>query len=244
MSSRNKKTRKHNRFYGERNKRDHFAATMPLPVYSKRAASLGGPTIPPGKQVHTETSYGIGYSYGLDCHAGTPFVFSDPVSGIRFYGGSTRLGVEYEPNDLLVILNRSKPCSPISASFEVPKSLQNSVDWIEIEWVDYQPSTLTKEQWLNIVELFRNRKQNVVIYCTGGHGRTGTALAILAYLMGVIPKYDDPVKWIRDHYCEECVETKSQIAYIEKITGARVFQTADHGNFQGNHYSKVYPPFQ
>jgi protein-tyrosine phosphatase len=121
----------------------------------------------------------------------------------------------------------------------MPKSLQNTIDWIEIEWIDYQPSTLNKEQWLNIIELFRCRKQNVVIYCTGGHGRTGTALAILAYLTQVIPKYDDPVKWIRDHYCEECVETKSQISYIEEITGARVFQTATHDNYCSNRYGKA-----
>jgi len=34
-----------------------------------------------------------------------------------------------------------------------------------------------------------------------------------------MPKGADPVQWVRDNYCSEAIETKSQIAYIERITG-------------------------
>jgi protein-tyrosine phosphatase len=65
--------------------------------------------------------------------------------------------------------------------------------------------------------------------CQGGHGRTGTALAILGCLLGVIPEGADPVVWVREHYCLEAVETSKQISYIEKITERKVKATASSG---------------
>jgi len=55
----------------------------------------------------------------------------------------------------------------------------------------------------------------VLVHCMGGHGRTGTALAILLGLSGAMKK--DPVAWLRKHYCEEAVETKKQIEYIQSL---------------------------
>ncbi len=73
--------------------------------------------------------------------------------------------------------------------------------------------------WNAIVELIASQEGRVVIYCQGGHGRTGTALSIIA---GLTITEGDPVKFVRDHYVQSAVETKEQIAYIEKITGLEV----------------------
>jgi protein-tyrosine phosphatase len=54
--------------------------------------------------------------------------------------------------------------------------------------------------------------QSVEIGCLGGHGRTGTALALLAVLAG--HPSDDAVDWVRTHYCPKAVETDEQQAYV------------------------------
>jgi hypothetical protein len=48
----------------------------------------------------------------------------------------------------------------------------------------------------------------VEIGCIGGHGRTGTVLAAMATVCGVAP--DQAVKWVKDNYCKEAVETEQQ----------------------------------
>jgi protein-tyrosine phosphatase len=61
----------------------------------------------------------------------------------------------------------------------------------------------------------------VVVHCWAGHGRTGTALAILAVLLGAAPP-GDPVAWLRSVYCREAVETDGQLRYVGEITGRPV----------------------
>ena len=48
----------------------------------------------------------------------------------------------------------------------------------------------------------------VEVGCAGGLGRTGTALACMAILAGVLP--DRAVAWVREHYDERAVEARAQ----------------------------------
>ena len=61
-----------------------------------------------------------------------------------------------------------------------------------------------------------------MFYCQGGHGRTGTALAIIGALSNCIPPGVDPVAEVRRRYCDLAVESAAQIEYIEAITGREV----------------------
>lgn len=54
--------------------------------------------------------------------------------------------------------------------------------------------------------------ERVEITCSGGVGRTGTALAALAILEGL--SADDAVKWIRDNYNPGAVETPWQRLWL------------------------------
>ncbi|MFZ2527801.1 MAG: protein-tyrosine phosphatase family protein, partial [Rhodococcus sp. (in: high G+C Gram-positive bacteria)] len=54
----------------------------------------------------------------------------------------------------------------------------------------------------------------VEIACSGGLGRTGTALACLAVLDGV-PRHD-AVAFVRRHYSPHAVETPWQRRYVER----------------------------
>lgn len=55
--------------------------------------------------------------------------------------------------------------------------------------------------------------ESVEIGCLGGHGRTGTALALMAVLCGVPAQ--DAVGWVRTNYCPSAVETPEQEAFIQ-----------------------------
>jgi len=55
----------------------------------------------------------------------------------------------------------------------------------------------------------------VEVGCIGGHGRIGTALAILAILTG--HPAADAVAWVRANYCPKAVETIDQEAFITRL---------------------------
>jgi protein-tyrosine phosphatase len=54
--------------------------------------------------------------------------------------------------------------------------------------------------------------ERVEIACAGGHGRTGTALACIAVLDGVLPA--EAVDFVRTHYDPHAVETPAQRRYV------------------------------
>lgn len=72
---------------------------------------------------------------------------------------------------------------------------------------------------------------NVAVSCYGGKGRTGTVLAILKSLL--TNEDADPVKSIRDSYCEDAVESDIQVKYVERITGK---ESECQGSFSIFHY--------
>lgn len=64
----------------------------------------------------------------------------------------------------------------------------------------------------------RAAHERVELACTGGRGRTGTALACLAVLDGVPAA--DAVAWVRAHYDARAVETPGQRRYVGKFEPA------------------------
>lgn len=96
---------------------------------------------------------------------------------------------------------------------------------IWIKWPDYGIVPFKKEWWHKLMGILDEVEGAVLIYCMGGHGRTGTAAAIIATLGGLVPLGECPVEWLRSVYCEKVVESQAQIGYIEAITGRKV--TAD-----------------
>ena len=57
--------------------------------------------------------------------------------------------------------------------------------------------------------------ERVEVVCTGGRGRTGTALACVAVLDGV--RSDEAVAYVRRHYDPRAVETAWQRRYVERF---------------------------
>ena len=60
--------------------------------------------------------------------------------------------------------------------------------------------------------------ERVEIACAGGPGRTGTALACLAILDGVLST--EAVAFVREHYNPHAVERPGQRRYVAQWQGA------------------------
>lgn len=93
---------------------------------------------------------------------------------------------------------------------------------VGIDWPDGGIPALSAEWWDTLATALREIKGDTGLCCMGGHGRTGTMLAILAVKFGKVKKEDCPVEWVRERYCKKAVETNSQLDYIERVTGAKV----------------------
>lgn len=84
-----------------------------------------------------------------------------------------------------------------------------------IDWPDMGVVTLPCQFWKDLVQYLASHKTRLLIFCVGGHGRTGTAIACLLVACG----WDsgEAVRWIRHHYCASAIESKAQEAYIREI---------------------------
>lgn len=89
---------------------------------------------------------------------------------------------------------------------------------LQLDWPDYGVINLPKEFWVKLLAYIKEKNQRVLVFCQGGHGRTGTALALLLCLsLGYDP--DAAIRWVRKNYCENAIETMAQEAYVWKIAG-------------------------
>lgn len=106
---------------------------------------------------------------------------------------------------------------------------------ISVDWPDYGTPNLRRSWWVRLSAALSNIDGDVIFHCVGGHGRTGTAAAILACLNGWVTREQCPVTWLRERYCQNVVESEEQIFYIEEITGWKVH--AQPAKWSGYTYS-------
>jgi len=100
---------------------------------------------------------------------------------------------------------------------------------IRLDWPDMSVPAMTGDDWTWLAgRLARLPDKRLHVHCQMGHGRTGTALAILASVWGMVPDGACPVTWVRDRYCPSAVETTPQIAYVADVTGRTVTALASH----------------
>jgi hypothetical protein len=95
-----------------------------------------------------------------------------------------------------------------------------AVPWVSrwLRWPDFRLPADRAEVLPVLTEAWqRAAGERVEIACTGGHGRTGTALACLAILDGV-PRAS-AVAFVRAHYDKHAVETFWQRRYVARWHG-------------------------
>lgn len=103
-----------------------------------------------------------------------------------------------------------------SATWRGPRITQSSgkSQLAILSWPDYSvPNSLSKtiEVMEYLVEQAAAGKQ-VEIGCLGGHGRTGTAIALMQVILGM--SADSAMEWVWDNYCYWAIESKSQESFI------------------------------
>lgn len=83
-----------------------------------------------------------------------------------------------------------------------------------IDWADYGTPSNFDAAYEAIVEAWERAKtgKKVEVGCIGGHGRTGTALACMGVLSGQTAA--DAIKYVRDKYCTETLETSGQEWFV------------------------------
>lgn len=91
-------------------------------------------------------------------------------------------------------------------------------EWIRWRdfWLPADPDSATR--------VLRNAHRRVVtdrveIGCSGGVGRTGTALAVMGIFEGMTP--DQAVEWVRVHYHPRAVEVPWQRRYLVRVQQAQ-----------------------
>ena len=95
-----------------------------------------------------------------------------------------------------------------------PPAVEWDAHWLR--WPDFRlPSDRIEALAVLADALERAATDRVEIACTGGHGRTGTALACLAVLDGV-PAHE-AVDFVRANYHSKAVETLWQKRYVRRF---------------------------
>lgn len=135
-----------------------------------------------------------------------------PVGPYTVLAGGT---LYLEPEDL----QKAEIVIPLSG--KVPAGLGQRVSVLACPWEDFAPPPEGFEQFLReeVLPLLAEGKR-LLIYCSGGHGRTGTFLASLIAILE--PETPDPIAAIRARYCQLAVETAEQARSIFALRGKRL----------------------
>jgi rhodanese/phosphatase family protein len=97
---------------------------------------------------------------------------------------------------------------------EPPSDVPWESKWLR--WPDFRLPADHEATALALREAWtRADHERVEVACTGGHGRTGTALACIAILDGV--PADEAVTYVRAHYAKRAVETPWQSRYVRRF---------------------------
>jgi len=98
------------------------------------------------------------------------------------------------------------------------QSVQYSVPALCVDWSDFDVPALKKTFWRVLHEKLAAldpKEVNVVFYCAGGHGRSGTA--ITAMLIDGTWNTDEALEYVRKGHCKSTVETSIQEDYLYQL---------------------------
>lgn len=86
-----------------------------------------------------------------------------------------------------------------------------------IHWPDFGLPSMEWDRVIELVDIARREAQRkwVEVGCLGGHGRTGTFLALMSVAGGANPQ--EAIKSVRERYCFKAIETKEQEWFVEWV---------------------------
>lgn len=154
------------------------------------------------------------------------------VQGVSIYGGSILdLTMDILDYRNFIVLNIAD-CGAIGQMLKTfgktptwfsqpPSEYDYSFDdsEIEVRWPDYSSAPAELESpkfWQDLVGSCDIQGRPLLIACHGGHGRTGTATAMLRVAVGDVG-WRHAIEDLRKTYCAEAVETRWQVDAIAQI---------------------------
>ena len=103
-------------------------------------------------------------------------------------------------------------------------------DTIMLDWDDYGAANTADLAWtVRIILNYLHAGKRVEIGCFGGHGRTGTLLAILIAKIEHLSAYQAILE-ARKRYCQQIIESRQQMEQVFAFTGQKP---------KGKHYNKL-----
>lgn len=154
----------------------------------------------------------------------------EEVQGVKLYGASgiRMLNCVIPKNMVLLNLSGTNYIKSYTEMIGPPdyvdvlvNHLPEPLSIIDLEWADGEAPCVLPTFWEVLHELLKKDESGkdgatmgLLVYCVGGHGRTGTALA--AYMIAN-QKYpvSKAVNIVRDMLCTECIETQDQVEYLQ-----------------------------
>jgi hypothetical protein len=154
-------------------------------------------------------------------------IFDQPF---RLYGAGGTRGLQATQKS--IVLDLADQVSPVAIEFIGIKPSRGLAHLttapysvVKVPWDDgAAPWNLRQAFWKELARWLVEQNRDVIVCCMGGHGRTGTALAILTHFIRpeISRNFRCVVSWLRKIYCDQAVETYEQIQYIELMTETKI----------------------
>lgn len=176
-----------------------------------------------------------GYQAPPKCHEGNVLLIKGEKGGGLYFGGLSRgvsttgyIAIDLTGHHVIDAPTPVKAMNEAAAElFATSLGLAGRPDaakaFLRLPIKDYGvPYYLSKEYWVALADEIRElilHGEKVVVFCQGGHGRTGMVASILCHHLNAEAVGDDPVKWVRERYCEKAVETNDQHKYVHTMLG-------------------------
>lgn len=159
----------------------------------------------------------MGRKHNGNCsHSDAKLIFETPIPVYQGAG----LSKTPVPQDA-VILDLAGEYTPVFSAqgFSIP-GLTDRNPYLRIDWKDGGTPKITADEWATLAAALINAGRPVFVACMGGHGRTGTAIAVLGHFLGAYPDAaTDPIAYVRERGCAMMVEWANQKAYVKAMTG-------------------------
>jgi hypothetical protein len=101
--------------------------------------------------------------------------------------------------------------SKLTKLFSMPfRRVWEPVDQINFDMRDGSaPWEFALEFWQELIRKYKGKR--ILVYCIGGHGRTGTVLGAFLAAAGC----EKVIDMVRKYHCEDAIETKTQEQYLD-----------------------------
>lgn len=143
------------------------------------------------------------------------------LDGIAIHGAQ---GLELTGYEADLIVDLSGAYKPSSVGFVITKAwekleeyAQHPGELLRLAWADRSVPPVGAEFWKALWEEIKARGfKSVVFCCSGGHGRTGTAIAaVLIAVRGTTA--EKAMKFVRLQHCDQAIETLGQEEYLRAL---------------------------